>query len=376
MRRALDPMCAQEDQRNLKGLPRRGCVSLCLMGMRYLVGGLVTLAIVGYFLFGELIRFFSPGPDGSFAETLALSELCAQLRLPFGTLALFGTVALLALAMWRTAFACFVVTAVALFPLWRLRPTVALIESRPPGALRMVAGNVLSSNPRTIDVFEAIAGEGPDVIALVEVTVRWRRAALERFGGEYSFHASGSDRGEWKKDACGQLLLSRVPILSTRVLKVQCDGVAQRPVIEAVLDWQGAPLTVHLIHPLRPTLAHRVRARLATFEQVVAAGVAAEMRGERVVIGDFNTTSSSPLFARLTRGTGLRDSRVGFGVLPTYTPSHPLMKGCLPFGWKPSVTIDHALISSGLNVIERGTLDLPGSDHRGVTMTIVRVSET
>ncbi len=58
-------------------------------------------------------------------------------------------------------------------------------------------------------------------------------------------------------------------------------------------------------------------------------------------------------------------------MLPTYTPSHPLVDGRLPFGWQPSVTIDHALVSPGLGVVERGIMELPGSDHRGVTLTIV-----
>ncbi len=364
-------MNAHDNPTRSTGAAPRGVLGQCLAVVRVLVGGVVGLAIVGFFLFGELIRFFDPASEGAFAEVLALSELSAQLRVPFGLWAFVGVGGLLLLTMWRTAVVCLVISVVAVWPLWRLRPTTEPLKALPSGALRFVAANVLASNDQMLAVFANIEREGPDVIALAEVTTRWRDAALAHFDAEFPFRADGSDHGEWKAGACGQLLLSRWPILSTKALEVHRDGVELRPVVEAVLDWNGTPLTVQVIHPVRPTLARRLRARMAILDRVASAGPAPEMHGERIVLGDFNTTSSSPLFTRLVEATGLRDSRVGFGMLPTYTPSHPLVDGRLPFGWQPSVTIDHALVSPGLGVVERGIMELPGSDHRGVTLTVV-----
>ena len=338
--------------------------------LRYLLGALVMGPIAGFFLFTELGRVAAPSPEGKISETIAMAELASQLRVPFGKVAIFGVFVLIALRLWRTAFVALSIVVISVYPLWKLRPVHDAPVATHGESLRIVSANLLASNRDRDAALEAIAAEDADVITLLEVTRRWREDAIARLGDDYPYYTSGSDEGEWAGNACGQMLLSRFPIQSSRALEVHSDGVELRPVVEAVLDWSGTPLTIHVIHPVRPSGARRLRARTAVLERVAAAGPARDARDARVIIGDFNTTSSSPLFRRLVRATGLRDSRLGFGLNPTYTPHHPEISPHLPFGWEPSVPIDHALVSPDLVVTGRSTFSVPGSDHLGITLTL------
>ena len=80
--------------------------------------------------------------------------------------------------------------------------------------------------------------------------------------------------------------------------------------------------------------------------------------GPLVLIGDFNCTPWSPAFRKLVSYSGLRDSRRGLGVQPTW----PSPFG--PFG----IPIDHALVSKDLHVIDRSVGPQVGSDHRGIVV--------
>lgn len=353
-----------------RGAAPRPVVARLGRWLRWLGGALILLPLGGFFLFGELSRFAAPSVDGKFSQAVALAELVSQLRVPFGKVAIFGVFGLIALRLWRTAFVALAIVVVCVYPLWKLRPVHG--PSAPPSAdgLRIVSANVLASNRDHAPALEVIAAQDADVIALIEVTPRWLNDAIARFGDDYPFHTSGSDEGEWTGGACGQMILSRLPIRSARVLDVHSDGIELRPVVEAVVDWNGTPLTVQVIHPVRPSGARRLRARTAVFERVASAGPPPDGPGARILLGDFNTTSSSPLFGRLVRATGLHDSRVGYGLNPTYTPHHPEISPRLPFGWEPSVPIDHALVSRELEVLARGTFSVPGSDHRAIALTV------
>lgn len=76
--------------------------------------------------------------------------------------------------------------------------------------------------------------------------------------------------------------------------------------------------------------------------------------GPRLVIGDFNTTSCPPHFQSFTNTAGLRDSRTGSGIQPTWPALwfHPLQ-----------ICVDHCLVSPHFIVRNRTTGPNVGSDH-------------
>jgi endonuclease/exonuclease/phosphatase (EEP) superfamily protein YafD len=78
-----------------------------------------------------------------------------------------------------------------------------------------------------------------------------------------------------------------------------------------------------------------------------------------IIAGDFNTSSFSNHFSKLTNGD-LKDSRIGFGLLPTWPANYLMLQ----------TTLNHFLVSKNLEVIERSTGKNIGSDHLPINIII------
>jgi endonuclease/exonuclease/phosphatase (EEP) superfamily protein YafD len=72
------------------------------------------------------------------------------------------------------------------------------------------------------------------------------------------------------------------------------------------------------------------------------------------MVGDFNVTPWSPLFADLLRDSGLADSCRGFGWQPTWPTRLPAMF---------RIPIDHCLHGAGVAIVDRRVGPEIGSDH-------------
>jgi len=79
-------------------------------------------------------------------------------------------------------------------------------------------------------------------------------------------------------------------------------------------------------------------------------------------MGDLNATPWSPYYRQLLKGSGLRNTRQGFGILPTW-PSWSLLDGL-------RIPIDHCLVSSTIEVIDIKTAQIKGSDHLSLVIDI------
>ena len=90
------------------------------------------------------------------------------------------------------------------------------------------------------------------------------------------------------------------------------------PAIIAQFRLGGTPVTLIAAHPVPPVSA-RVSAgrnrQIAELARLVAAAP-----GEKIVVGDLNTTSWSPVFADFLAETGLADTPRGRGIQPTCAP--------------------------------------------------------
>jgi len=119
-----------------------------------------------------------------------------------------------------------------------------------------------------------------------------------------------------------------------------------------------ARLRVVLMHPVPPVDADATRSQ----ERQLAA-VAERVRGLEeplVLMGDFNTTPWSRLFARLVARTGLCDSRAGFGVQATFPSDMAVIR----------IPIDHVLASCAIGVRARRIGPQVGSDHLPVIVDL------
>lgn len=207
---------------------------------------------------------------------------------------------------------------------------------------RAVLVNVHTSNQEHERLQNFIRFVEPDFMVLLEVDRQWLDQ-LQPLQAEYPF-----SRGHPRDDNFGIALLSRIPLLKTEILHIGKLGV---PAVVAQLTIDGQSLTVIGAHAVPP--ARRIYAADRNQQLEELAGVVGKQEGHVMVLGDLNVTPWSPFFGDLIQKSGLRDSRKGFGLQPTWPTGFPHF-------WVP---IDHCLVSSGVIVHHWKTGPNVGSDH-------------
>ncbi len=296
------------------------------------------------------------------AGRTAAGELLTNLRLPLG---LGGLAAALCLAagQWRRKEALVALaSAMALVHLW---PTAALYLGEPQSAapgpeLRVAVVNLRFGRADPV-LLEHFSQEfRPDVLGLLEVLTPnrggtdWDARLLswrERFP-----HQEVMPYGRLFQMA----LLSRYPILRAQrgeVSDTLGGFLADPPLMEAILDVEGRQVRVLLTHTHRPGSSLRHRARQVSFEALAST----DFDGPRVVLGDLNTTGTSPFFRELLERGGLVDTRPSFGACLSWSPGGLLCN---------ILCLDHILVGGGLGVALRGTGSDIGSDHLPATAVL------
>ncbi len=216
--------------------------------------------------------------------------------------------------------------------------------------IRLLSLNVHFLNREFQPTLDLVADEQPDVILLMEITPEWAEAMkpLEAVYGHS--HVMPSRRTD------GMALYSRFPIAEFTVER--CPGI-NLPTLIAAIDAPNGRVTIVGTHPASPGNARLFEAR--NIQLAMVADWAAERRGPVILLGDLNTTSWSPYFRDLVSASGLRDTRYGFGVEPTWP-------------WLPlplRIPIDHCLVTPHFGVVARRVGPDVGSDHRPIVVELV-----
>jgi endonuclease/exonuclease/phosphatase family metal-dependent hydrolase len=225
----------------------------------------------------------------------------------------------------------------------------------PSVAVRVVTANLGygQADPRSV---AELASTTADVLVLQELTPE-AAAGLTAAGLDGMFSHRFINPEE---RAYGIGVWSRYPIVESQ----RIDGY-QMPMLKTRIQVPGlmfAPtvLALHLAAPWVQPL-DRFRddiARLPVTLREVSRGAGA---GAVIVAGDFNATMDMQPFRQLL-DAGYRDAgeQVGAGLTRTY-PSKP---------WRrPLIGIDHVLVYN-CTATSAATVDVPGSDHRGLAATI------
>lgn len=268
-------------------------------------------------------------------------DLASHFQLQYGSaLVVFG-VLLLALRRWFLSLVAFALLGAEM---WLIVPLYA----RPSDAagngpvLKVMSLNVWAGNRDYQRVVDFIRQENPDVAVLVEVDERWREP-LEALKPEWPYAEMTLGGGH-----LGVALLSRLP-LDRAGVEFLSDGV---PVVAARTSVDGSPVTlfgVHLDRPISPA------GRKQQTQQLEELAKRLDRESTAIVIlGDFNATSWSLPFAEFVPRAGVRDSRMGFGIQPSWPSFLPEI--C-------RIPIDHCLVSPDVSVLQRRLGPNVGSDH-------------
>lgn len=215
--------------------------------------------------------------------------------------------------------------------------------------LRVVFANVLRVNRAYEAGVDVLRAADAGVVVAAEVDDAWWDAL--RAGLPEHRYAIADPRD----DDFGLGMLSRLPLGRADV--VALDGLAMPTIVADVPLGDGAVRLV-ATHTMPPVGVDAFRARNAHF-----AALAREARATSqptLVLGDLNVTPWSPWFGRLLRDGGLRDSRVGFGLQPSWPAQL----------WPLRIPIDHALASPSLRILDRRVGPAYGSDHLPVIVDV------
>jgi endonuclease/exonuclease/phosphatase (EEP) superfamily protein YafD len=154
--------------------------------------------------------------------------------------------------------------------------------------------------------------------------------------------------------ASGAALWSRYPITA-----------ADRPptrhhTVVGDLEGPGGPVRIIVVHTQSPIIHH-----VQWSDDLAVLGLVEPGR-PAVMTGDFNAAWWHPEFRQLL-ARGWRDVHqiVGRGLSPSW-PVHRVLPPAF-------IRLDHALVNDGLAVDSVSDVDIPGSDHRGLLVSVRRV---
>lgn len=247
----------------------------------------------------------------------------------------------MAVIHWRTLLPTLLLGGFLLWPLapYFQRPSMPVGPVSAP-ELRLVLANVLFTNPDPSVFGRWLAEQAADVVVIEELN-RPFQAMLDQHPDYPYRHAV------YTGDAFGIGVWSRQPI------KVQTLSLGDAGLPSLVIQWGvETPVSLLATHPLPPIEARYFAARNQQYEALTAFLQA--QPGPKLLVGDLNITPWSGYYRGLEGATGLRNSRHGQGLLPSW-PSHwpALMR----------IPIDHVLWQGAWTSVHTEVGPDIGSDH-------------
>jgi len=208
----------------------------------------------------------------------------------------------------------------------------------------------LKSNTNYAAVLNLVIKSEADVVVLQEVNEEWAEHVKE-LQTKFPYAAI-----EPRSQGAGMAVFSRYPFNDLQKLKLD---ESSHLAILAKINLGQRSLTLLSMHPTTPVTPTKFNNRNQQFSQ--AAELMKKTDGPKVLIGDLNITMWSPYFKSLVQTSGLRDSRIGFGLKTSWP---------MPLPSFLRLPIDHCLVSNDVHVDQFKVGDKTGSDHRPIIVDL------
>jgi len=272
-----------------------------------------------------------------------LCELTTHFVVQATVLAAIATLLLVVRRHWKLAgtTACLTLINAAEWVPYSLPASQPAISSTASESLVVVSANVYSRNRRSEDLYRWLKSSRADVVFISEVDPWWA-GQIESWKADWPHQITLP-----RPDNFGLALISRHRIVQSETPYLS----SLVPAVECQIETPTGHWSVVGLHPLPPAGAAYSRQRNEYLHD--AAKRIQQLPSPRVVLGDLNSSSSSPFFRELLSTTGLKDTRQGFGWQPTWPAGNRLLQ----------IPIDHCLVEPSLGVISREVGPDVGSDH-------------
>lgn len=221
---------------------------------------------------------------------------------------------------------------------WYLPPPNA--NEIPGQKLRVFQSNVDKYSHQYPKVISLVREENPDIAVFVEVGQKGAKE-LEVLHDILPYSIANQD-----VNIDGTAIYSKLPLTNTSVKSL---GGGRKSVL-ADITLQGKVISIIAVHPSTAVGQAYFEERNKQLEAI--ADYVAKVKSP-VVVGDLNVTMWSPYYKHFVAKAGLRNARLGFGILPTWPTFRPLL----------SIPIDHCLVRQDIKVLNIHTGRQVGSDH-------------
>ncbi|MBD1911000.1 MULTISPECIES: endonuclease/exonuclease/phosphatase family protein [unclassified Leptolyngbya] len=255
---------------------------------------------------------------------------------------------------WKLSLFCLVLNLSQVVP-WYF-PVPVAHAATDGSALRVMISNVQAKNRNYQALTELIRKEQPDLLILLETNPAWLQtmdsvASLLPYGlNQRNTHPT--DVAIYSRFPLTEVSLGTASGASKTLKSVQEDVLVAQFERNGVL---GVAIAIHPPPPLYWNLFARRNQVLQQVSQYIQHIQQEKAPGADHIIlgGDFNITMWSAFYRELIAHTGLKNSRDGFGILPTWPAFAPPL----------FIPIDHCLTSPNISVVDVHTGPRIGSDH-------------
>ncbi|MDP6908103.1 MAG: endonuclease/exonuclease/phosphatase family protein, partial [Flavobacteriales bacterium] len=203
--------------------------------------------------------------------------------------------------------------------------------------------NLYHHNDAINESIDTILLSQADVVTIQELNSRWSEKLKKELKSSHPFVIEET----WDNCCYGIGLYSKFPITSHEI--VHFDSI---PAIEAILDVRGKAVTVISLHTQAPAFPNKTPVRNAQLNLI--SEIINKNEKPCVLVGDFNIVPWDGFFKQFLKRTAMK--RVRIGLQPTY----PMDLGI------PLIPIDHILYSKEFEPTSCETVNIPGSDHKGL----------
>jgi endonuclease/exonuclease/phosphatase (EEP) superfamily protein YafD len=232
------------------------------------------------------------------------------------------------------------------------------IVAKRSDVLRVMSFNICGNNTDTLAIVRSIRAVNPDVVMLVEVSPTMMEQITVSLESEFParFRSPGGGLG----------ILSKLPLKSAQ--GENFAGSDATNLVASILLHRGFANEYHQreikiigTHPMVPKGLD-----LFNYRNQHLQAISNYVKGTQesvILLGDFNLTPWSPYYRQLVQTTDLHNTRMGFGILPTWTRSSSCAE--LPNWLIPilNIPIDHIFVSKDFQVVRTYTGENGNSDH-------------
>lgn len=295
--------------------------------------GLVQVGVIVVFASSTLALF-----DG----VSIYFELLTHFRLQYLVISFaFICITLIARNLWYSVLSATVLlhSSIIVFP-WYFTSSYQLGNDK--SEIRILQSNVRTDNTNYQNFINFVNSASADIISVQEVNIDWV-INLEVLREKYPFIVVSP-----REDNFGIAVLSKVPIEEQEIVEFGKSGV---PSIRVSFYIQERKVTLISVHTLPPIGEEYFNARNAQLSDL--GGIIRNIGNPVIVVGDLNISMWSSYYNSFVELAGLKNSRGGFGILPTWPTNIPFLK----------IPIDHILVSDDFVIKNVEVCEDIGSDH-------------